>query len=234
VWDQVPVWRLGERDLSGPLRRRALADLGELVRRDRNHASVLAWSVANETPLDGTPYLAQAAAVARRLDPTRLVAADVSLRPRRALPRAVGDLDALGVNDYIGWYGGTLPGDQRRDLAGLRARYPAQALFVTEFGAEANRRGPATRKGTYAFQTRFLRRSLAELDRSGAISGVLVWALRDFAVRPGWDGGNPRPHPPLNEKGLFRLDGSPKPAVSFVRRAFGAASPRPAAGAAGR
>jgi beta-glucuronidase len=237
VWDQVPVWRLSGRELDGPLRRRALADLGELVRRDRNHASVLAWSVENETLRGGgaeARYLARAAALARRLDPTRLVAADASLSPLSALPSALRGLDAIGVNDYVGWYGGALPADLRRDLAGLRARFPAQALFVTEFGAEANRRGPARRKGTYAFQTRFLRRSLAEFARSGVLSGVLVWALRDFAVRPGWNGGNPRPHPPFNEKGLFRLDGSPKPAVSFVRRAFAAPTPPPPAGAPGR
>jgi len=228
VWEQIPVWRLSGRELRGPLRARALASLDELVRRDRTHASVMAWSVANETLRGGAAearYLRAAAARARGLDPTRLVAADAPLRPLAELPAALRGLDAIGVNDYVGWYGGTLPGDLLDDLGRLRTRFPAQALFVTEFGAEANRRGPAARKGTYAFQTRFLRRSLDAFARSGVLSGALVWALRDFAVRPGWDGGNPRPHPPLNEKGLFRRDGSPKPAAAAVRRAFAATAP---------
>ncbi|UGS37382.1 glycoside hydrolase family 2 protein [Capillimicrobium parvum] len=228
VWDQVPVWRLSGRELAGPLRARALGDLDALVRRDRNHASVMAWSVENETLRGGSAearYLAAAAALVRRLDATRLVAADVPLRPLDAVPGALRGLDAIGINDYVGWYGGSLPGDLLADLRRLRARFPAQALFVTEFGAEANRRGPAARKGTYAFQTRFLRRSLDAFARSGVLGGSLVWALRDFAVRPGWDGGNPRPHPPFNEKGLFRLDGTPKPAVAYVRAAFAATRP---------
>lgn len=92
-----------------------------------------------------------------------------------------------------------------------RACFPVHALFVTK---------------PYAFQTRFLRRSLAAFARSGVLYGALAWALRDFAVRPGWDGGNPRPRPPFNDKGLFRRDGSPKPAVALMRRAFSATAPR--------
>ena len=48
-----------------------------MIRRDRNKASVVLWSVANETPI--TParvqFLKTLAAKAREQDPTRLVAA---------------------------------------------------------------------------------------------------------------------------------------------------------------
>ena len=61
-------------------------------------------------------------------------------------------LDALGVNDYFGWYPG--PQSSIADRAALAPYldrlhddYPRQALFVTEFGAEANRAGPADREG---------------------------------------------------------------------------------------
>ena len=37
----------------------------------------------------------------------------------------------------------------------LHDDYPRQALFVTEFGAEANRAGAATEKGTFDFQAEF-------------------------------------------------------------------------------
>ena len=38
----------------------------------------------------------------------------------------------------------------------LHDDYPRQALFVTEFGAEANQAGAATEKGTFDFQAEFL------------------------------------------------------------------------------
>jgi beta-glucuronidase len=102
----------------------------------------------------------------------------------------------------------------------VRRRFPRQALVVTEFGAEANRGGSSSRKGTYAFQQKFLRAHLRVIDATRFLSGALVWALRDFAVAPGWTGGNPHPQPPILFKGLFRQDGSPKPAVATVRQAF--------------
>jgi hypothetical protein len=63
-------------------------------------------------------------------------------------------------------------------------------------------------------------------DRTPYLSGALVWVLRDFAARPGWTGGNPQPRPPILFKGLFRQNGTAKPAVTTVRRSFDRASAR--------
>ena len=223
-WEQIPVWRMRDRQLRGRIRTRALSELRQAVLRDRNHASVMAWSVANETLRGGSSersYLSAARSLVRRLDPTRLVAADKSLRPLDDVPRFYSLLDAVGLNEYVGWYGGRnsqLP----RDLRAVRRRLPGQALFITEFGAEANRAGPASRKGTFAFQSRFLHTHLGYFTDSGELSGALVWALRDFACRPGWKGGNPRPRPPYNEKGIFDRRGRPKPAFETVKADFAA------------
>jgi beta-glucuronidase len=220
-WEQIPVWRVRDEQLrSSRFRRTALAALRQAVLRDRNHASVTAWSVSNETLRGGSgevAYLRAARRIVAQLDPTRLLAADKSLRPLDDLPRWYRLLDAIGLNEYVGWYGGRtsqLPGN----LAEVHRTFPRQALVVTEFGAEANRSGPASRKGTYAFQQKFLAGHLRVFDRTPYLSGALVWVLRDFAARPGWTGGNPRPRPPILFKGLFRQNGSPKPAVATVRR----------------
>jgi beta-glucuronidase len=222
-WEQIPVWRVRDKQLrNARFRSNALTALRQAILRDRNHASVMAWSVSNET-LGGAAaeraYLRAARAVTDELDPTRLLAADKSLRPLSDLPRTYRLLDAIGLNEYVGWYGGRTS-ELPPELATVRRRFPRQALVITEFGAEANRRGPATRKGTYAFQQRFLASHLGLIDRAPWLSGALVWVLRDFAVAPGWTGGNPHPQPPILFKGLFRQDGSAKPAVATVRRIF--------------
>jgi beta-glucuronidase len=42
-------------------------------------------------------------------------------------------------------------------------------------------------------------------------------------VRPGWEGGNPRPNPPLHQKGLLRYgDFSRKPAWADLQRSYAA------------
>jgi beta-glucuronidase len=57
------------------------------------------------------------------------------------------------------------------------------------------------------------------------VNAAIVWALHDFRVRPGWTGGNPLPHPPVNEKGLIDDTGARKPAFAVVQKLFRATDP---------
>lgn len=226
-WEQIPVWRVrGTQLRSRRFRANALATLRGAILRDRSHASVLAWSISNETLRGGAgerAYVSAARRLVNRLDPTRLLAADKSLRPVADFPPVYRELDAIGLNDYVGWYGGRTA-DVPHDLASVHRRFPRQALVITEFGAEANRRGSASRKGTFAFQQRFMAEHLRLYDRMPYLSGALAWVLRDFAVRPGWRGGNPHPQPPWLFKGLFSRSGSPKPAARTVAASFARAT----------
>jgi beta-glucuronidase len=223
-WEQLPVWRLrGSQLRARALRPTALSYLRRALLRDRNHPSVVAWSLSNETLRGGRPevqYLREGARLVRRLAPHALVAADTPLLPSEPIPSAYARLDAVGLTSYVGWYGRSPVSRVGPLLDAVRARFPRLALLVTELGAEANRAGPAREKGTFAFQRAYLARELSIIDSRRFLSGVLVWLLRDFPVRPGWSGGNPHPHPPFNEKGLIQRDGSPKPAFAVVRQDF--------------
>jgi beta-glucuronidase len=223
-WEQIPVWRLKGKDLArAQLRRTILDRLAQTILRDRNHASVMTWGVANEIVRGGsaeTAYLRQAKAVVRRLDPTRFFAVDQTLSPHVKLPAAFRSLDALGISEYVGWYGNDPLSKVRPLLDSVHRQLPKVALFATEFGAEANRPGPASQKGTYAFQSRWLDRQLTTIDNTPYLGGALVWLLRDYAVRPGWAGGNPKPSPPFSTKGLIDRHGRRKPAWSVVKRDF--------------
>jgi Glycosyl hydrolases family 2, TIM barrel domain/Glycosyl hydrolases family 2, sugar binding domain/Glycosyl hydrolases family 2 len=224
-WEQIPVWRLRGSDLtSRPLNKVILARLRQTLLRDRNHASVLTWSVENEVVRGGAQesrFLSQAKALTTRLDGTRYFAVDQTVTPSGKLPSYYKKLDALGISEYIGWYGTDPISDVRPAFDATRAQLPGVALFVTEFGAEANRAGPANVKGTYAFQSRWLDQQLTAIDATPYLGGAIVWLLRDYAVRPGWGGGNPRPSPPFSNKGLLNLQGKPKPAWSVAKSHFG-------------
>jgi len=58
---------------------------------------------------------------------------------------------------------------------------------LTEFGAEATENGPASKKQTYAFQANYLQRVLQAVAHS-PVDGAIYWTLREFAVKPFWDG----------------------------------------------
>ena len=107
----------------------------------------------------------------------------------------------------------------------MREFYPELALFVTEYGAEANRSGPADRKGTYEFQRDLIRHHVGVYRRKAYLNGAITWILRDFRVRPDWEGGNPSPNPPWNEKGLLDELWRKKPAFGTASSAFSSVKP---------
>jgi beta-galactosidase/beta-glucuronidase len=244
VWEQVPMYQTPNSiTAKARVRAKGLRYLTDLVARDQNHPSVLTWSVGNEMPTrvgsGQQRYIRDAASLLHRIDPTRLRALDYAGYPS-ALPSSTYHvLDALGVNCYFGWYPG--PGGQIDDRAELspfldqvHRYYPTKALFVTEFGAEANRDGPFDEKGTYSFQRQLVEDHLAVYDSKPFVNGALVWALRDFRVRPEWDGGNPKPMSPLNQKGIADEFSKPKPAYAAVKRMFDEVDPLQRSGASRR
>jgi beta-glucuronidase len=231
IWSEIPVYSVKTEYLKEPaVRRLAVEELSKNINANQNHPSVLLWSVGNELSSQPGPvqvsYINAAVKFAKEADPTRPVGLAVAGYPSSLCQSAeYKSLDVLGVNDYFGWYPG--PSGQifdRTKLSGyldaLRACYPNQALMVTEFGAESNRDGPAEEKGTWAFQNEWVNYQLGVLNSKPWLSGAIYWALNEFWVRPGWDGGNPRPTNPIHQKGLITYDGVRKPAFFEVQRWF--------------
>ena len=235
VWTQAPIYHRDVLLRTPRQRARALATLRDTVLAARTHPSVLTYSVANElnaTP-DGLPgtadYLRAAPGVVRAVDPTLPVSVDMLAYPKTPKQRAYAGYDLLGVNSYYGWYKGKADRPVTH-LAGLapflratRRDYPGKALVLTEFGAEATEHGPASRKQTYAFQADYVRRTLDVVRAVGFVDGAIYWTLREFAVKPYWDGGADRTDirtDAIHNKGLIAYDGTFKPAWSEARRLF--------------
>ncbi len=226
IWDEIPVWQVGDQYLGSPSwRSYAYSTLRQNILDNQNHPSVMLWSIGNELPTPVTPgeagYIAGAAALVHRLDPTRPVGMAISDWPGVPCQGAYRPLDVLGFNDYFGWFdagGGTT--DDRDALGpfldGLRACYPKKAIFVTEFGFEANRNGPVEERGTYQFQANAIAYHLGVFATKRWLSGAIYFALQAFAAKPGWGGGDPLPDPPWVEKGLVSPTGALKPAFAVV------------------
>jgi hypothetical protein len=209
------------------------------VRQERIHPSVVAWNLVNEVAGNGhdageVAYVRDMARELHREDPGRLVAVDVWGAHPPVVPGPLyRDVDAVALTNYVGWYDGA---DQPRAAieAALRASaarfvqtFKGKVLVVSEFGAEANPGNAPGAPGGYAFQAWLLGRHIATYRALPAISGMLVWNLRDFAVAPSFAGGSIRSVVPgihiergLNTKGLFDYAGRPKPAARAVARAY--------------
>jgi beta-glucuronidase len=245
-WAQAPVYQLPNSFLDRRnVRGAAVRAVRETVRHNLNHPSILAWSIGNE--LGSSPsergaispghaaFIKESAAGVRELDDTRLVAIDRASRIGEPLDnRALGPLDAIGVNEYFGWYNSSAPGlpaSRTEDLGpfldALHAAQPRKALFVTEFGAEATRYGAEEQKGTFEFQRRWMRDHVGVHASKPYVSASIAWILKDFRVHPDWLGGAPAEYgtPPWNNKGLVEEGGGLKPAFFEMRRLWRSTRP---------
>ncbi|MBV9917074.1 MAG: hypothetical protein JO153_11295 [Solirubrobacterales bacterium] len=230
IWSEVPVYQVNDQYVGqAGWRARAAAALQSDILANFNHAAILVWSLGNELNTPPTAaqagYIAASAALAHELDPTRPVGMAISDWPGVACQPAYAPLDVIGVNEYFGWYDAGGGSTDDRDALGpfldsLRACYPSKALMVTEFGFEASRDGPVEERGTYEFQADATAYHLSVFAARPWLSAALYFALQDFAVKPGWSGGNPWPNPPFLQKGVFDLAGNPKPVFGVLSSSF--------------
>ncbi|HWG15517.1 MAG TPA: beta-glucuronidase [Streptosporangiaceae bacterium] len=195
------------------------AGIAELIARDRNHPSVIAWSIANEPDTAETAardYFKPLVAMARELDPTRpLCFANVATAPPEA--DVVTDLfDLICVNRYFGWYvdTGDLAAAEQHLEDELRAwARHGKPIVVTEFGADALAGMHALPATIWSedYQVALIAASLRVLRRIPEVIGEHVWNFADFATaqavhRPGG-----------NHKGVFTRDRQPKAAAWLLR-----------------
>jgi beta-glucuronidase len=210
--------------------------LREMIQRDKNHASVAFWSVANETPVTEhrLVFLRQLIEDARRLDPTRLVSAALkSTSVEAAAADGAGGaaargadrriqriddplgahLDVLAVNTYVGWYGAAYP-DAIQDTR-WESRF-AKPVVLSEFGADALRghRGDRTERWTEDFQAWLIDETMKSALATPFIVGTAPWLLKDFRSPR-------RPHGRFqqywNRKGLVDELGRPKLAWQVMK-----------------
>lgn len=226
VWSEVPVYWLVAWDNPATLAT-ARTMVAENVRRDRNRASVVIWSVANETPVGEArnAFLRTLIADVRQLDDTRLVSAALLVeRDKVAGPPSLtmadplaGDVDIVAVNTYNGWY----TPDRLADLPASVWHVPAdKPLVLSEFGADAKAdfHAPDTmQKFSEEFQAEFYRQTLAMADRLPTLRGTSPWILKDFR--------SPRRQNPdfqigWNRKGLISETGQHKQAFDVLARYY--------------
>jgi beta-glucuronidase len=233
LWEEVPVYWTIEWQNPGTLAN-ARQQLTELVLRDRNRASVIVWSVANETPVSEprTAFLKSLVDTVRALDDRRLVSAAMEVHTDPADPdhRIVDDpfgqfTDLLSFNQYIGWYDG-LPDK----LAGIRWSFGYQKpVVISEFGADAlqGRHGDARTRFTEEYQEDLYRKTLAMLAKIPQWRGTTPWILADFrsprrplpVIQDGW-----------NRKGLIGENGVKKKAFYVLQEFYRSKARSQAAG----
>jgi beta-glucuronidase len=212
VWAEVPVyWTISWE--KPEVYANAAQQLTDLVVRDKNRASVIIWSIGNETPVSAprTAFMGKLADTVRSLDRTRLVGAALEVH-------RVGDvvtvedplaekLDLASFNEYAGWYWSN---NKEMMKFSFKVNYNKPVL-VTEFGADAlgGYHADSDTKWSEEYQDQLYKNTFKLLDAIPGLRGMTPWVLTDFRSPR-------RPHPYYqdfwNRKGLISETGKKKQA----------------------
>lgn len=169
-------------------------DLIAMIHRDRNHPSVIMWSIGNEireqTTHDGAIIAKQLAQICKREDATRPVTAGFNLHYEALNNRLIDEIDLMGFN-Y-----------KPHDYKAIHEKYPHYILYGSETASTVSSRGvykfPAEEKkhayyddyqlSSYDYEYPFWASTpdteFEQQDDCDFIFGEFVWTGFDYLGEP--------------------------------------------------
>ncbi|MGF7233286.1 glycoside hydrolase family 2 protein [Arachidicoccus sp.] len=220
VWSEIPVyWTIDFGNKS--VYENAQSQLETMITRDHNRASVIIWSVGNETPVSPTRTNFMHALInkAHQMDNTRMVSAalEVNYDSGKKL-NVINDplgayVDLVAFNEYLGWYGGSPDKCRTTNWSTIYDK----PLFISETGAGAKYgfHADSLTRFSEQYQAWYYREQIAMLQRMPKNwVGMSPWVLADFR--------SPRRNNPIyqegwNRKGLFDNKGNKKEAFYILQ-----------------
>ena len=201
-----------------------LDSVREMIRRDKNRACVIAWSLFNEpdSASDASEiYFARVFEEALACDPQKRPRTFTLLfmsGPDTCKCRQLCDF--ISLNRYYGWYmmGGIETGKaeaaMRKELEGWKNKSPDKPFIFAEYGADclAGIHKLPSVQWSEEYQTEILEMNHRVFDSFDFVRGEQVWAFADFQTGEGIiraDG---------NKKGVFTRQRQPKSSAFCLKR----------------
>lgn len=192
--------------------------INEMITRDRNHPSVIAWSLANEGDT-GVPeadsFYKNLYDYAKSLDDSRPITITNCIDVKRDV--ALKHYDFVSINRYHGWYEqagrldlGCEVLDKSLDICYETFKKP---VLIAEFGADAVAGMHIDPPELFSeeYQAEMVTRQYMIIESKPYTIGAHIWAFADFKT-------SQTPSRVLtNRKGLFTRDRQPKLAAHKVK-----------------
>ncbi|KAM9788988.1 beta-glucuronidase [Neosynchiropus ocellatus] len=197
--------------------------MDELVLRDKNHPSVVMWSVANEPAAEMPPaehYFKTVIAHTRSLDPTRPVTyiTDSNFARDKGAPY----VDVVCVNSYFSWYHD--PGHLEVIAIQLNTQFEnwygkyRKPIIQSEYGADAvpglHSDPPVMFTEEYQNVVLQIYHDVFDKKRKQYVVGELIWNFADFMTVQGIT------RVVGNKKGVFTRQRQPKAAAFVLKERY--------------
>lgn len=205
-----------EKETTPVLLKAHLRAIEEMIARDKNHPSVVAWSLLNEpetTNEAAVPYFKEVFDLANKLD--------MQKRPRtfalimNSLPdtcKCYQFSDIIALNRYYGWY---MKGGHeisvaeelfRKEMNAWKEKKLNKPFIFTEYGADtlASEHKLPSVMWSQEYQDEYLKMTHEVFDSYDFIKGEQIWNFADFQTTEGIMRVNG------NKKGVFTRQRQPK------------------------
>jgi beta-glucuronidase len=223
LWEEVPVYWTIDWTNDSTLRN-AQHQITDLIERDKNRASVIVWSIGNETPNipEREKFMEAMADTAHALDNTRLVSAAL-LTHTTGNTINVDDplgnkLDVVSFNEYYGWYTGGMPWEINKFNFKIAYQKP---VIISEMGAGAlaGFYGDSATRFSEEYQQCVYQHQMQLISTIDNLRGITPWILVDFRspkrMSPDYQNG-------WNRKGLISETGQKKKAFYVLKNFYDA------------
>lgn len=221
VIDETPLVGLNGRMYTEEVLERAKDLVCDLMKRDRNHPSVIMWSMANEPDAkskEADEFFFELSKYTRECDETRPITYVAYNEPEDN--KALQYCDVVCINKYFGWY--VTPGEldvAREQFSTCLDNYYerfCKPIIVAEFGADAiaGMHFEPARMFSEEYQSEMLEEQCKLIESKEYTIGTHVWTFADFMV------GQSYTRVLFNRKGVFTRDRQPKLAAHTLRRVW--------------
>ncbi len=192
----------------------------ELIERDKNHPSVIMYSVANEANTHeefALDYFSEIFEHIRSKTKLPLMIVEwVGAEENKVAHLA----DVIGLNRYIGWYVdfadlSVVESKLKNELTSYHQKYN-KPIILTEFGADTVMGLHQLPSVAFSeeFQIEFIEAYKKVIDKLDFVIGEHVWNFADFSTKQGLTRING------NKKGVFSRDRQPKMVAHWLRKAW--------------
>lgn len=213
-----------EKETTPILLKAHLRAVEEMIARDKNHPSVIAWSLLNEPETSSeaaVPYFKEVFDKAHELDPQK--------RPRtfalvmNSVPgvcKCYQFSDIIALNRYYGWYvkGGYEIADAevmfRKEMDAWKAFNLNKPFIFSEYGADTlglEHKLPSV-MWSQEYQDEYLRMTNDVFDSYDFVKGEQIWNFADFQTTEGILRVNG------NKKGVFTRQRQPKDTAYLLKK----------------
>lgn len=219
-----PVKSFFDGENTAVLKQRHLDAIHDMIKRDHNHPSVIAWSLFNEaetTTDTAEKYFKDIFSYARTLDEEkRPVTGTLVLNSLPKTDRVHDMCDFICLNRYYGWYikGGVdfpdAEGALRKEIKEWLSVEDNKPYVFTEFGADtlSGQHSLTGQLWTEEYQKKYYKMNLGVMSDYPQIQGELVWTFADFETSEAI-------YRPLgNNKGIFNRAREPKEAAFLLKK----------------